>query len=317
MYHGQWVSHMVQKHWRSWNCPFCPSIKCSSATILQNHVSHQHPDEVPSSKLDSFISLCGTFDSSRCRGTCPLCSVFDIETSDQYQSHIKQHLEQLTASVFSDILDQVATGRSEALIKHSSASHEQSGDAGLSSGKRSSPDATDWTTLHSPEPKSSIVSFISDQLKSIWISRRTPEPQKMDADMGSSAVDRAHQPQSEANTLAGGIAPPEASTNPDRTHEGVSTSSSHVTKSSGVSSPTSDIDTHPLRPQTSQNASNATRNAARGYQAKPAKGSTVYIWSCCYCGHGGMNAIATPVCVSCGVARCGNCYMESHKIRVP
>lgn len=45
------------------------------------------------------------------------------------------------------------------------------------------------------------------------------------------------------------------------------------------------------------------------------KSTTLYIWSCCYCGHGGLNANTTPVCVNCGVARCGNCHMESHKVR--
>ncbi|KAK2598817.1 hypothetical protein N8I77_012204 [Diaporthe amygdali] len=45
------------------------------------------------------------------------------------------------------------------------------------------------------------------------------------------------------------------------------------------------------------------------------KSWTVYIWSCCYCGHGGMNINTTSMCVSCGVARCGNCRMEEMKAR--
>lgn len=52
MYHGDWVSHMAQKHWRSWNCPFCPSINCSSPAILRFHVSLQHPNEVPPRQID-------------------------------------------------------------------------------------------------------------------------------------------------------------------------------------------------------------------------------------------------------------------------
>lgn len=44
-------------------------------------------------------------------------------------------------------------------------------------------------------------------------------------------------------------------------------------------------------------------------------GRVVYLWQCCYCGHAGMNASTVPACNSCGVARCGNCHTESHRVR--
>lgn len=47
-------------------------------------------------------------------------------------------------------------------------------------------------------------------------------------------------------------------------------------------------------------------------QVKP---TVVHIWTCCYCGKGGMNAQTGPACVGCGRARCGNCYVEAHKAR--
>lgn len=204
MYHGDWVSHMGQKHWRSWNCPFCPLIECSSPAILKNHVSIQHPNEIPSSQLDSFISLCGTSNFSLCRGKCPLCYVFDIKTFDQYQSHIEQHLEQLTASVFSDILDETVIGESEASSKHSSISIEHPG--------------------------------------------------------------------------------------PDRS-------------------------TPSVMLQSNQNDSPTSHNIQRGSFAGTPKGSAVvYLWSCCYCGAGAMNAHTTHACTSCGVARCAYCYVEEHKV---
>lgn len=43
--------------------------------------------------------------------------------------------------------------------------------------------------------------------------------------------------------------------------------------------------------------------------------TTINLWACCYCQHGGMNASNTPHCVSCGVARCVHCPMEAHKVR--
>lgn len=307
---------MVQKHWRSWNCPFCPSIERPSPASLKAHVLLQHLNEVPSSQLDSFISLCGTFDPSRCQGTCQLCSVFDIKTSDQYQSHIDRHLEQLTAFTFSKTLDKKASGESEALIEHSSVSHKQKGDVGQSSGEQSSPDTIMGATLHSPEERRSSVSSLSDQLRSISISRPIPEPsQSLDTGMRSSTVDQRHQPQSEAITSAGTISPLEASATADNSQKRDSTSSTHVTESSV--SPGSDRNTHLLRPQTGQDTSFELRSA-RGYyttSSKSSKSFLVIIWTCCYCGHGGLNAHTTPLCVSCGVPRCGNCPTEAHKVR--
>lgn len=158
MHHGDWVSHMVQKHWKSWNCPFCPSIACSSPAILQDHVSLQHPDEVPSNKLDSFIRLCDIADSSRCKGTCPLCSVFEIETYDQYQSHIGQHLEQLAASAFTDVPGERPSVGAKALIKLPSESHEGQSDAGPLLSKRPSTDQTPKSTHRSSKKQRNLVS---------------------------------------------------------------------------------------------------------------------------------------------------------------
>ncbi|KAG8157376.1 hypothetical protein KVR01_012760 [Diaporthe batatas] len=41
----------------------------------------------------------------------------------------------------------------------------------------------------------------------------------------------------------------------------------------------------------------------------------IYLWWCCYCEHGGMNASTTPACVNCGVVRCGGCTVEVYKLR--
>lgn len=43
--------------------------------------------------------------------------------------------------------------------------------------------------------------------------------------------------------------------------------------------------------------------------------TVVYMWTCCFCGNGGMNMQTTPSCLSCGNARCGNCHTEAHKTR--
>lgn len=47
-------------------------------------------------------------------------------------------------------------------------------------------------------------------------------------------------------------------------------------------------------------------------QVKP---TIIHIWTCCYCGKEGMNAQTGPECVDCGIARCGNCYVEAHEVR--
>lgn len=298
MYHGDWVSHMVQKHWRSWNCPFCPSINCSSPAILRNHVSLHHPDEVRSSQLNALISLCGTSDFNRCRGICPLCSVLDIMTSDQYQSHIDQHLDQLTASVFSDILHEAASGESKASIKHPSASHEQSDDVGPPFAKLPLTD----TALKSSEGEQSSVSSISDQLKMISISKPMLEPsQKTDASKGNVTAERAHLPKEDKAAFDATISPPGSPSPPHSSHGDDSISPTPFTASTGVTSPSSQRRTHLYNIPRRGGGCYMEAHKVRG---SGSKSSVVYIWTCCYCGHGGMNAQTTPACVSCGVARC-------------
>lgn len=46
------------------------------------------------------------------------------------------------------------------------------------------------------------------------------------------------------------------------------------------------------------------------------KSSTIYFWTCCYCGFAGMQVNTTPTCVNCSVRRCRNCRTEAHKIRL-
>lgn len=301
MYHGDWISHMVQKHWRSWNCPFCPSIncpRCSSPAILRNHVSLHHPNEVLSSQLDAFISLCGTSDLSRCRGTCPLCYIFDIKTSDQYQGHIEQHLDQLTVSIFSATLHEVASGENEASIKHSSESHEKPGDLGPPISKLPSTDAT----LKASEGARSSVSSLSDQLKQISISKPMLEaPQKTDASTGNAASERGRSPGKERSAFDATISPPGSPSPPHSSHGEDSTNPTPFTASTGVTSPSSERSTRLYNIPRMGGGCYMEAHKVRG---SGKKSSVVYIWTCCYCGHGGMNAHTTPACVNCGVARC-------------
>lgn len=316
MYHGDWVSHMAQKHWRSWNCPFCPSINCSSPAILRFHVSLQHPNEVPPRQLDSFISLCGTFDFSRCRGTCPLCSVFDIKTSDQYQSHIDQHLEQLTASVFSNILDKTVIGESEASSKHSSISLEQASDVEPLILKRPSTDQTTGSTVRSPNQRRKSFSPSSGQLN--LTSGLVPIPEPSQA-TGPITIHGATEKIDDLATSASeGIKyQPQSSLSPYSSRNNESTSLAPTAASIEVTDPGPDRSTPSVMLQSNQNDSPTSHNVQRvPFAGTPKASAVVYIWTCCYCGSSGQNAHTTQACVTCGVARCGNCYMEAHKVRI-
>lgn len=304
MDHGDWISHMTQKHWRSWNCPFCPSIERPSPVRLKAHILFRHLKQVSRSKRDLLISLCGTSDLSRCRGTCPLCCVFDIETSDQYLSHIDQHLEQLTAYVFSDILDKVASGDSEASINHSSVFHDQPGDAGPSFAKLSSTD----TTLKSSGELRSSVSSVSDQLKMISISRPVLEPsQDTEASTRSDVAEQAHPPEKEKSAPEAIISLPSDSSPPQSSHEEDSISSPSGTASTEAIRPSSDRTTQLYNTPGSGGGCYMEAHRVRSNVPGPTgKYSTiVYIWTCCYCGSSGMNAHTTPACTNCGTPRCG------------
>lgn len=301
MYHRDWVSHMVEKHWRSWNCPICPLFECSSPTILRNHVLSQHPNEVSSNKLESFVLLCGASDSSRCRGLCPLCSAFEIRTPDQYQNHIGQHFEQLAASVFPVVLSKLSSGRAEAFPKHSSKSHEQQSDVEPSLTKHSST----IEAVESPEERGSKVSSISDQVKLFSISRSSSEQsQQMDERTGSSAVEQAHRPKNKRSASEATISPPSLSKFPLSSYREDLTSPVIVTALTGVISQSSDRSTHPSIPQTNIRRPGCLVEAHKVRGSTGKKGQVIYLWTCCYCGHGGMNAQTTPACMSCGVARC-------------
>lgn len=301
MDHGDWISHMIQKHWRSWNCPFCPSTERPSPVRLKGHVYCRHLNQVPRSKLDLFISLCGTSDLSRCRGTCPLCCVFDIKTSDQYQSHIDQHLEQLTASVFSEILDKVASGESKASIKHSSVFHDQPGDAGPSFAKFSSTD----TTLKSSGELRSSASSISDQLKMISISNPVLEPSQVtDVSTRSAVAEQAHPPEKEKSAPEAIISLPSISSPPQSSHQESSITSPSGTASNEDISPGSDRTTQLSNPPGSGPGCYVEVHRVTGIVDGSKSSSRVYIWTCCYCGHGGMNATTLPLCVCCGHPRC-------------
>lgn len=307
---------MTQSHWTSWSCPFCPSTKCLSPSILRHHVSLKHFNEVPSSKLDSFVLLCGMSDSSQCRGMCPLCSVFEIQTPNQYQSHIDQHLMQLTSSVFSDFPGKVASDETEDSIKHSSEPFERTTDIGTSFTPSSSADTSTETAGHYPEGWRTRVSSLLDQLKSISISKPTLESSKeVDACTVDSAVEQTHSPKSRASASEGSVSPPAGSLSSYSTYQSDSTAITPRTASPGAVHQSSNRSTQMMRPQADRGTSNARRSGTQTSYASFSKHPTVvYLWSCCYCGHGPMITHMTPACTNCGVVRCGNCHVETHRV---
>lgn len=42
-------------------------------------------------------------------------------------------------------------------------------------------------------------------------------------------------------------------------------------------------------------------------------GSSLQLWTCCYCGHGPMNTATTASCVICVHRKCRNCHLETHR----
>ncbi|KAI8631542.1 hypothetical protein F5Y19DRAFT_493418 [Xylariaceae sp. FL1651] len=86
-----WMSHMLQKHWKSWACPLECGLDYVTETDLRQHVIRVHKS-VTEMELDAMVARC-----SRSRSLslfipvkCPLCQD-TLESVQQYQRHVGRH----------------------------------------------------------------------------------------------------------------------------------------------------------------------------------------------------------------------------------
>lgn len=98
-----WFCHMVEEHWRSWACAFgCADTFLTPAELrlhlVQSHSAHEQT-------VESIMSISSRADADRAIGHCPLCRVFEIQSHQQYLSHVGHHLEQLALFVLPSSYD--------------------------------------------------------------------------------------------------------------------------------------------------------------------------------------------------------------------
>ncbi|KAI1121420.1 hypothetical protein F5Y10DRAFT_282497 [Nemania abortiva] len=86
----EWMSHMFQKHWKRWACPYECGLDYTTEAGLRQHVgSHGSTTEM---ELDSVIARCGRSQSLSAvfPTECPLCRD-TLDSVQQYQRHIGRH----------------------------------------------------------------------------------------------------------------------------------------------------------------------------------------------------------------------------------
>jgi len=92
----EWINHMLQKHWRTWKCPYQCPLNDASETNLRHHITSTHGSKTEL-ELDAIIARCSrTRTPSRSSPTnCPLCQE-KIESVQKYQKHVGRHLVDLS-----------------------------------------------------------------------------------------------------------------------------------------------------------------------------------------------------------------------------
>ncbi|KAI1365124.1 hypothetical protein F5Y08DRAFT_304936 [Xylaria arbuscula] len=92
----EWMNHMLQKHWKSWVCPYRCGFYHATDTSLRDHVSKEHTP-VTNMELDAMIARCGQTSSlsASSPADCPLCQDV-LVTIRQYQRHVGRHQVELS-----------------------------------------------------------------------------------------------------------------------------------------------------------------------------------------------------------------------------
>ncbi|TGJ79453.1 hypothetical protein E0Z10_g9300 [Xylaria hypoxylon] len=87
----EWMNHMLQKHWKSWACPYQCGLNHTTEKNLRQHVTGTH-GSVTEMELDAMIARCGRIRSlsPSSPAECPFCQD-TMESVRQYQRHVGRH----------------------------------------------------------------------------------------------------------------------------------------------------------------------------------------------------------------------------------
>ncbi|KAI1426685.1 hypothetical protein F5Y12DRAFT_251198 [Xylaria sp. FL1777] len=87
----EWMNHVLQKHWKSWTCPYRCGLNDTTETNLREHITRVH-GSATQMELDAMIARCSQMRSipSSSPVNCPLCQ-HTLESIQQYQRHVGRH----------------------------------------------------------------------------------------------------------------------------------------------------------------------------------------------------------------------------------
>ncbi|KAI1260969.1 hypothetical protein F5Y18DRAFT_218856 [Xylariaceae sp. FL1019] len=101
-----WTEHVLQKHWKSWHCPFSCTKTCASAGELRKHFAESHPAVVSPDEVSMVVDASERKLLPLTEMECPLCKV-KLESFKQYQRHVGRHQTELALFALPSIEDQV------------------------------------------------------------------------------------------------------------------------------------------------------------------------------------------------------------------
>jgi hypothetical protein len=283
---------MDQEHWSIWGCPLCPSARFDTSPELSDHTLMQHVDEVPPGRREAFVRLCRTTSLERVGALCPLSCGLEAQTVDQYQDHIVKHLEEVACFAFPELF-----GKAENLTPTTQDSKDllvtprgQPSDIETSFAKLSIRTAEQTTSTGPVERGRRSVSVDNGKPR---MAPPSNLPEKVASDTIAPSLQRD----------AASSSPLQSSAQENLQLNTPAVSSSRAESSSlGISSDLRPPQWH-NQPYRTGGGCLVESHKVRG-STKPGKSHIVYLWTCCYCGHGGMNVQTTPACVNCGIVRC-------------
>ncbi|KAI0466997.1 hypothetical protein F4859DRAFT_283498 [Xylaria cf. heliscus] len=92
---SEWFSHMIQKHWRVFRCPYlCQEEDFTSPSDLEQHVRQSHPELSSLGDLSMIFNLCGRPRPWPDETECPLCQQV-LRSRREYALHVGQHQVEL------------------------------------------------------------------------------------------------------------------------------------------------------------------------------------------------------------------------------
>ncbi|KAI0414937.1 hypothetical protein F5X98DRAFT_365463 [Xylaria grammica] len=87
----EWMSHMFQKHWKSWVCPYQCGLDPTTETNLRQHITEIH-GPATDMEIDVMVARCSQSRSISQSSPieCPLCQD-TLKSVQQYQRHVGLH----------------------------------------------------------------------------------------------------------------------------------------------------------------------------------------------------------------------------------